>query len=757
MAKLWRTLVGQRTREAARYIDPDSVFGFNGIQYVVRPGQSPDAKVEDIDNSFAEYVQEAYKASGPIFAVILARMLLFSEARFCWFEVGDNGEDGRPAGREGLELLENPWPNAGTGELLARAEQDVSLGGNFYAVREQGRLRRLRPDWLTIVLSAPPGEAVDSDVAGYWYHPGRRFPTVTEPEPGDPVYLPDEVMHWSPIPDPDAQYRGMSWLTPVVGEILADKAATRHKQQFFTNGATLGAIISSKENLTTEQFKEWKDNLLEAHQGVNNAYKPMFLASPVDTNITTADMRQLDFKVTQGAGETRLCAAGGVPPIIVGLSEGLQSATYSNYGMARRKFGDHWGIPQWKSFAHAAGTVVDPPPREGLRLGVNTAGIAFLREDAKDAAEIAQIQASTLVSLVQGGIQFDSAKKAVVSGDMSLTEWTGLVSVQLQVPGANPPPATPPPAGNEPAPPAGAVRAGYRWDAIRRAWLPDLHPRDHRGRFRRVGGADLVDAIDVRKLGDKRLQSLFSDLSLEDPPHEAALGRLWDEMGRREEEAARAAARKANPLHGRDVTVMSDAELTQVLHDHPARLDVAATVRRELQLRQARADQEARQRPLVDWDVHSADTLEQRRIDKLVASGASYAEAYADAYHLSDTQLRNQERASVVDLDRRAGETRRQAVRRAYGEWTHLQYLSAENATRGNVLNAAGRAAGIDPISLFSGPAPRARKYASEELLRWWGDNSRVNFGEFEAAVLTGDTRLLSDAKARGNGQEFGV
>jgi hypothetical protein len=323
MAKLWRTLVGQRTREAARYIDPDSVFGFNGIQYVVRPGQSPDAKVEDIDNSFAEYVQEAYKASGPIFAVILARMLLFSEARFCWFEVGDNGEDGRPAGREGLELLENPWPNAGTGELLARAEQDVSLGGNFYAVREQGRLRRLRPDWLTIVLSAPPGEAVDSDVAGYWYHPGRRFPNVTEPEPGDPVYLPDEVMHWSPIPDPDAQYRGMSWLTPVVGEILADKAATRHKQQFFTNGATLGAIISSKENLTTEQFKEWKDNLLESHQGVNNAYKPMFLASPVDTNITTADMRQLDFKVTQGAGETRLCAAGGVPPIIVGLSEGL--------------------------------------------------------------------------------------------------------------------------------------------------------------------------------------------------------------------------------------------------------------------------------------------------------------------------------------------------------------------------------------------------------------------------------------------------
>jgi hypothetical protein len=167
-------------------------------------------------------------------------------------------------------------------------------------------------------------------------------------------------------------------------------------------------------------------------------------------------MRQLDFKVTQGAGETRLCAAGGVPPIIVGLSEGLQSATYSNYGMARRKFGDHWGIPQWKSFAHAAGTVVDPAPGPNLRLGVNTAGIAFLREDAKDAAEIAQIQASTLVSLLQGGIKFDSAKKAVVSGDMSLTEWSGYLSVQLQQPGGPPPPAGGPPVPDVAPKPAAA-------------------------------------------------------------------------------------------------------------------------------------------------------------------------------------------------------------------------------------------------------------------------------------------------------------
>src|SRR3546814_8701357 len=116
------------------------------------------------------------------------------------------------------DLLEEPWPNGTTRELLARMEQDVSLAGNFYAVREAGRLRRLRPDWVSIVLSAPADEAVESDVAGYVYSPGGKSGK------GKPrAYSVEEICHWSPIPDPDAQYRGMSWLTPVLTDIMSDK------------------------------------------------------------------------------------------------------------------------------------------------------------------------------------------------------------------------------------------------------------------------------------------------------------------------------------------------------------------------------------------------------------------------------------------------------------------------------------------------------------------------------------------------------
>ena len=111
---------------------------------------------ERIENNFGEYIAHAYKASGPVFAVILARMLVFAEARFLWREYRD-GRPGDLFDNGELGLLERPWPNATTGELLARMEQVGSLAGNAYftTVDRRTRVRRLRPDWLTIVTGSP--------------------------------------------------------------------------------------------------------------------------------------------------------------------------------------------------------------------------------------------------------------------------------------------------------------------------------------------------------------------------------------------------------------------------------------------------------------------------------------------------------------------------------------------------------------------------------------------------------------------------
>lgn len=437
MPTMWQALRGRSSAGEKRYGFNDWASDrliFEGVSYPLFGGASYGMPVEQVENSFTGYVNSAYKRNGVIFAVVLARMLLFTEARFQWQRM-EGGRPGDLFGTPELAVLENPWPGGTTGELLARMEQDVSLGGNAYVVREGNRLRRLRPDWVDIVLSAPPEESAEVDVVGYRYWPGGIGAGKTPA-----VYLPDECAHWSPNPDPDAMYRGMSWITPIIREMQADRAATEHKARFFENAATPNLAVSLKEGLSPQQFNEFVDAMEAQHKGALNAYKTLYTANGADVTVVGADMKQLDFKATQGAGETRICADGGVPPIIVGLSEGLQASTYSNYGMARRKFGDHWARPQWRSACAALSVLVKPPPGgTPVRLWYDDRDIAFLREDQKDVAEIQSLEAQSMRQLIDAGYTADSVVAAIKNGDWSLLVHSGLFSVQLQPPGTTAP------------------------------------------------------------------------------------------------------------------------------------------------------------------------------------------------------------------------------------------------------------------------------------------------------------------------------
>lgn len=74
----------------------------------------------------------------------------------------------------------------------------------------------------------------------------------------------------------------------------------------------------------------------------------------------------------------------------------------------------------------------------------------------------------------------------------------------------------------------------------------------------------------------------------------------------------------------------------------------------------------------------------------------------------------------------------REEVRDEYLAHEHMQYLAAERATNGRLLNRKGMAKKIDSTSLWRGTATRAYAYASDELKEHWARHPRVNFEEFE-------------------------
>lgn len=439
--KLPAWLTPFRKKDSASRLSTDDwaqMFTFNGNTYPIGQYGSVmrGSRSEDLPNNFESYVSGAYKSSGVVFAAMTARHMVFSEARFQYQKLND-GRPGDLFAQPELSILERPWPNGTTAELLTRALQDVDMCGNHYVVTEgvgpTARLRRLRPDWVTIILSQAPEDGIKSDVQGYLYKPGgTEDPDRWEVFPIDGSN--GTIVHWSPFPDPVAQYRGMSPLTAVVREIMADKAATEHKARFFENAATPNLAVSFKETVTDEQFRRFMEAMNESKHGVEHAYETLYLGGGADVTVIGSHLAQMDFKSTQGHGEEIICAQLGVHPLIVGLSGAFSREPLSSESLTAAKdlLADKTLRPLWRSICTAYAPLV--PEYTNARLWYDDRDIAFLRQDRQQLAQIRNLESTTLSSYVLAGFTPDSSIQAIKHNDITLLEHTGLFSVQLQPP-----------------------------------------------------------------------------------------------------------------------------------------------------------------------------------------------------------------------------------------------------------------------------------------------------------------------------------
>lgn len=414
MSQLSPDLWGQeRVRFTGRGLEPSGAavlttsYALNGNE-TIQPGVITSAK-------------EAYRGNSVVFGAILARLSLFSEARFAFRSLSDKslwGSNETDARRNTvLRKLEKPWQDGTTGELLVRMIQDVDLAGNAYIWDAGYRLVRLRPDWVTII-----SELVTDDygrqfreVRGYYYEPpqselGNHGPAA--------VFTVDEVAHWSPLPDPDAMFRGMSWLTPVLREVMADDGMTQYKIKYLDNAASPNLLIRYDQKIGKTQVNNLRDRLDDRHGGVNNAFKTLILDEGADATVIGNTFEQMNFSTVQAAGENRIIIASGVPGIVIGSKEGLMAATYSNYEQAMRRFADITMRPLWRSACASLSKLVTVPA--GHELWFDVTDIAALRQGEKERAETTFILAQAAAQLTGAGYTPDSVVQALESGEMHL-------------------------------------------------------------------------------------------------------------------------------------------------------------------------------------------------------------------------------------------------------------------------------------------------------------------------------------------------
>ncbi len=427
-------------------------------------------RVTEVANSLQGYMA-ALRGCPPAFAAQMVRALVLSQARFQFRSRSRNGRPAKTFGTRALQPLERPWRNGTTGQLLTTMEWHAGVAGNAYVTnRTADRLRVLRPDWVAVVYGSDQepedaATALDGELVGYAYANGGIVApgngTITGQANRVWTLLPDEVAHYTAagLTDPEGGGIGMSWLTPALRDMQADKAAADHKVMFFKNGASPNLVVSGIPTATKEQFQEIIDMLESRHSGVANAYRTLYLTAGADAKVIGSNFQQMDLKAITALGETRISSLSRVPASLLGISEGLAGSSLNagNFDSARRVFADTWVSPTLQDYAASLAPLVDVP--DDAELWPDTSDMPILRDDSKAAAEILQLQASTMVSLVNAGYEPDSVKMAVTTGDFSLLTHSGLLSVQVQPPGSAAPSEQPAIEGQRALTAATAIRA----------------------------------------------------------------------------------------------------------------------------------------------------------------------------------------------------------------------------------------------------------------------------------------------------------
>jgi hypothetical protein len=207
-----------------------------------------------------------------------------------------------------------------------------------------------------------------------------------------------------------------------------------HKLMFFRTAATPQMVVSMGPNVTrrtcSSSSRRWTT--------------PLRLAERLQDAVPRRRRRrdggrqgpaQLDFKATQGAGETRIAAAAGVHPVIAGLSEGLAGSSLNAGqllvgGAARRptgpcaRCGGTWP-GRWRTSSRA-------DRRRPQSSGTTTGTSRSCRRTARTRPRSSSRRRPRSGRWSTRSSTPDSVVAAVAAQDMTLLKHTGIPTVQGQ-------------------------------------------------------------------------------------------------------------------------------------------------------------------------------------------------------------------------------------------------------------------------------------------------------------------------------------
>lgn len=218
-------------------------------------------------------------------------------------------------------LNESPCPAWSAATAWEYGAQSLLLRGDmFWQIQRASRLSS------KIVGFAPKHPATVRVRAVQVPGAGDRLAYDIDPQLGDPIGAKritldqDDVLH---VPGPNFDgLRGMPQLTSVLrlaGGIAL--SADEYMLSFFRNSARPDYAMETDAALNKDQIKNIKDQLEDAHRGVDRAWKPIILQGGLKIKPITITPEEAQMMEIRRLQVEDICRAMGVPPFMVGHTD----------------------------------------------------------------------------------------------------------------------------------------------------------------------------------------------------------------------------------------------------------------------------------------------------------------------------------------------------------------------------------------------------------------------------------------------------
>lgn len=326
-----------------------------------------------LEPTFDRLTREGYTANAAVNACVVALAFAFIEAPLTVSRDDDTPDVRHPLQR----LLRRPNAVMSEAELALFVITYLAIGGNcmLHKVRVRGRVVELWP-YHPGQMVPIPGRT--SWVEGYEYDAGdgdkRRVPAA------DVIHL-----KW-PSVDPQQPWLALPPLRAAAREVDTDSEATRYLYALLRNDATPRTVIEVPQgmSLTNDEFNRLRAQFNDRYGGERRGSAAL-LEGGLKVSRIGLDLQELAFDALRRVPETRIAAAFRVPPIVAGLSAGLERSTYANFAEARRMFTENTIIPLWRLVAAEIEQGLGEEFGSAVQVRHDVSRVAALREneDAK--------------------------------------------------------------------------------------------------------------------------------------------------------------------------------------------------------------------------------------------------------------------------------------------------------------------------------------------------------------------------------------